>query len=105
MKKLKTEDINFDPKAIKLKAGKGNWYTLTQNGRVVLEGGPGFMHEKLEQITDYTDAEIQNKMDESLTDFIVIAADLTKLQNVIESILDNLSLKNLTIKILEDKKK
>lgn len=99
------EDINFNPKAIKLKAGEGAWYGLYQNGRVIIEGNPQFIFDKLKEVTIYTDNEIKQLMSDALTVWIIVDADLKKLRGVMEKMLPpSTSLKNILDNILKENK-
>jgi hypothetical protein len=74
--------------SLKLRAGKGDWYVLYRNGRVQFEGNKNDIKTKIKNITNYSDNKINDLLNQSLTDFIVIKENnnnLNKLEQLIEN--------------------
>lgn len=103
MKKI-NEDINFNPKAIKLKGGEGDWFALYQNGRLVYESNRVNIINKLKSVTTYTNEEINQLLNDSLSTWITLdKINLSKLKQEYLAQMPFTKLRHLVDTILESK--
>lgn len=54
----------------KLKAGQGDWYSISKNGTVIFEGNRNYIKNILKKFTNYNYIKIEQVINDSLTAWI-----------------------------------
>lgn len=90
----------FEMNDFKIRAGRGDWYVLYQNGRVILEGNRPTMINYLKKFTNYDNNQLNKIFDDSLTDSIIINVNKDKLKSLLSTFIgtDKLNIINTLIK-------